>query len=31
MSAREANRFLRCYQEGLQGYTYLEDESPGAV
>ncbi|MCG7923705.1 MAG: biosynthetic arginine decarboxylase, partial [Candidatus Thiodiazotropha lotti] len=31
ISAREANRFLRCYQEGLQGYTYLEDESPGAV
>lgn len=31
ISAREANRFLRCYQEGLQGYTYLEDESPGVV
>ncbi|MEW8254827.1 MAG: biosynthetic arginine decarboxylase [Candidatus Thiodiazotropha taylori] len=31
ISAREANRFLRRYQEGLQGYTYLEDESPGAV
>ncbi|MCG7972582.1 MAG: biosynthetic arginine decarboxylase [Candidatus Thiodiazotropha taylori] len=29
ISAREANRFLRRYQEGLQGYTYLEDESPG--
>ncbi|MCG8015913.1 MAG: biosynthetic arginine decarboxylase [Candidatus Thiodiazotropha sp. 'RUGA'] len=31
ISAREANRFLRRYQEGLKGYTYLEDESPGAV
>jgi arginine decarboxylase len=31
ISAREANGFLRCYQEGLQGYTYLEDEPPGTV
>jgi arginine decarboxylase len=31
ISAREANRFLRCYQEGLKGYTYLEDESPGEL
>ncbi|MEJ2619942.1 MAG: biosynthetic arginine decarboxylase [Candidatus Thiodiazotropha sp.] len=31
ISAREANHFLRCYQAGLKGYTYLEDESPGEI
>ena len=28
LSAREANLFLRFYQEGLKGYTYLEEETP---
>ncbi len=27
ISAREANFFLRFYQAGLKGYTYLEDET----
>jgi arginine decarboxylase len=31
ISVREANHFLRCYQAGLEGYTYLEDESPGTT
>jgi arginine decarboxylase len=29
ISASEANSFLRFYQAGLHGYTYLEEESPG--
>jgi arginine decarboxylase len=28
ITAREANTFLRFYQAGLKGYTYLEDETP---
>ncbi len=28
ITAREANSFLRFYQAGLKGYTYLEDETP---
>jgi len=28
LTAREANSFLRLYQEGLKGYTYLEVDSP---
>ncbi len=28
LSAREANAFLRFYQEGLKGYTYLEEDTP---
>ncbi|MEJ2609284.1 MAG: biosynthetic arginine decarboxylase [Candidatus Thiodiazotropha sp.] len=28
ITAREANYFLRFYQTGLDGYTYLEDETP---
>ena len=28
LSAREANAFLRFYQEGLKGYTYLEEDGP---
>lgn len=28
ISAREANAFFSFYQEGLQGYTYLEEETP---
>ncbi|HKJ83321.1 MAG TPA: hypothetical protein VJ961_04785 [Mariprofundaceae bacterium] len=28
LSAREANRFLRFYQAGLRGYTYLEEHAP---
>ncbi|MES9942052.1 MAG: biosynthetic arginine decarboxylase [Candidatus Thiodiazotropha sp. 6PLUC2] len=31
ISAREANSFLRFYQLGLDGYTYLEEESPGVL
>jgi len=27
ISAREANGFLRFYQEGLKGYTYLEEDA----
>ncbi len=28
LTAREANGFLRFYQEGLKGYTYLEKDIP---
>jgi arginine decarboxylase len=28
ITAREANAFFSFYQEGLQGYTYLEEETP---
>ncbi len=28
LTAREANAFLRFYQEGLKGYTYLEEDLP---
>jgi len=28
LTAREANTFLRFYQEGLKGYTYLEEDAP---
>jgi len=28
LTAREANAFLRFYQEGLKGYTYLEEDTP---
>ncbi len=28
INAREANTFLRFYQEGLKGYTYLEEDTP---
>ncbi|MCU7802958.1 MAG: biosynthetic arginine decarboxylase [Candidatus Thiodiazotropha sp. (ex Lucinoma borealis)] len=28
ITAREANSFLRFYQAGLKGYTYLEEETP---
>ncbi len=28
LSAREANAFLRFYQQGLKGYTYLEEDAP---
>jgi len=28
LTAREANAFLRFYQEGLKGYTYLEEDRP---
>lgn len=28
LTVREANRFMRFYQEGLKGYTYLEEETP---
>ena len=28
LSAREANSFLRFYQQGLKGYTYLEEDIP---
>jgi arginine decarboxylase len=28
MTVREANAFLRFYQQGLKGYTYLEEETP---
>ena len=28
LTVREANQFLRFYQEGLKGYTYLEEETP---
>ena len=28
LSAREATAFLRFYQQGLKGYTYLEEETP---
>jgi len=28
LSASEANRFLRFYKEGLEGYTYLEENLP---
>lgn len=28
LSAREANAFLRFYQQGLKGYTYLEEDIP---
>ncbi|MGD2119945.1 MAG: biosynthetic arginine decarboxylase [Chromatiales bacterium] len=28
LSAREANAFLRFYQDGLKGYTYLEEDTP---
>ncbi|MCU7932276.1 MAG: biosynthetic arginine decarboxylase [Candidatus Thiodiazotropha sp. (ex Codakia rugifera)] len=28
ITAREANSFLRFYQAGLKGYTYLEEEPP---
>lgn len=31
LSAREANGFLRFYQEGLKGYTYLEEETPALL
>jgi arginine decarboxylase len=31
LSAREANLFLRFYQEGLKGYTYLEEETPALL
>jgi arginine decarboxylase len=31
LSAREANLFLRFYQEGLKGYTYLEEETPAML
>jgi arginine decarboxylase len=31
ISASEANSLLRFYQAGLQGYTYLEEESPGLL
>jgi arginine decarboxylase len=27
ISAREATGFLRFYQEGLKGYTYLEEHA----
>ncbi len=30
LTAREANAFLRFYQEGLRGYTYLEEHLPPA-
>jgi arginine decarboxylase len=28
LTAREANAFLRFYQQGLKGYTYLEEDAP---
>ncbi len=28
LSAKEANAFLRFYQQGLKGYTYLEEDVP---
>lgn len=28
VSGREANAFLRFYQQGLKGYTYLEEDTP---
>jgi arginine decarboxylase len=28
LTLREANAFLRFYQQGLKGYTYLEEETP---
>ncbi len=28
LTAREANAFLRFYQKGLKGYTYLEEDTP---
>jgi arginine decarboxylase len=28
MTVREANAYLRFYEEGLKGYTYLEEETP---
>ncbi len=28
ITKREANAFMHFYQEGLQGYTYLEEETP---
>jgi arginine decarboxylase len=28
LTASEANAFLRFYQEGLKGYTYLEEDAP---
>jgi arginine decarboxylase len=31
LTAREANLFLRFYQEGLKGYTYLEEETPALL
>ena len=31
ITAREANGFLRFYQAGLNGYTYLEDEAPSLM
>ncbi len=31
LSVREANIFLRFYQEGLKGYTYLEEETPALL
>ena len=31
ISSREATAFLRFYQEGLKGYTYLEDDVPGLL
>ncbi|MEJ2431223.1 MAG: arginine decarboxylase, partial [Deltaproteobacteria bacterium] len=31
LNAREANIFLRFYQEGLKGYTYLEEETPALL
>jgi arginine decarboxylase len=31
LSAREANLFLQFYQEGLKGYTYLEEETPAQL
>jgi hypothetical protein len=31
LTAREANLFPRFYQEGLKGYTYLEEETPALL
>jgi arginine decarboxylase len=31
INAREANAFLRFYQEGLKGYTYLEEDAPAIL